>query len=600
MIKKRVAELVDIERDINPYDVVALYAGVGSGKNTFIEGYHSETENVIGLAENHRVLLITSRRAKVDETKKRDNKNGNIFIKYIVETDSWNYDESRNKSVICTNAHVAKRIKETFKLGDKFTYFWNDFDYVVIDEFHSLVTDASFAESSFYLTAMIKFILTLSNKPKIILMSGTPEPAESLIQEITTNVKFNKLDLRKETGSIKPKKFQLIYKENIYAKIYGALRRNETVVYFTNHTDVIIPTIKALKKYQKKQEKIAKSIENYDDILNNLQKKTLQNDFVDSGAKQTIIDDNTAVFISKEKINETIQNDYKTIFKNSENIKDFLAKNEKLPDNIKLLITNSKAKEGININSRIDMVIIENHSIYDIAQMCGRFRNPESINCVCLVTDAEEFNSKNEYYSAEEYETQFEISNLNSYFQSILETESSEDIKNFKDYINDNRIFIKHNPFTNSFEMDKCYIESLHNLYKSQNDYYWTIQKLDSHLPTFHNDFLNYFDEDTNKLLPHYNIPQYFTPAEFLEKFLANNIIVDNENPIPVLDRYSLSTEEKDWIFVFFNIILTEYFNQSQQFVRFGDLMKFFGYRVTPSDKKSNDKTTYTLTKLKS
>ena len=86
MEKKRVYELIDIERDIKPYHVIGIYSGVGSGKNSFIEGYHEKGKDCVGLAETSRVLFITSRRAKVDETIKRDeeeNKGHRLFIKYL-------------------------------------------------------------------------------------------------------------------------------------------------------------------------------------------------------------------------------------------------------------------------------------------------------------------------------------------------------------------------------------------------------------------------------------------------------------------------------------------------------------------------------------
>ena len=73
MEEKGVYEWIDIERDTKPYHVIGIYSGVGSGKNSFIEGYHKQGENHLGLAEISRVLFVTSRRAKVDETINRDN-----------------------------------------------------------------------------------------------------------------------------------------------------------------------------------------------------------------------------------------------------------------------------------------------------------------------------------------------------------------------------------------------------------------------------------------------------------------------------------------------------------------------------------------------
>ena len=40
--KKRVSDLIVMERDLLPYGVTAIYAGVGAGKNSFVEGYHKD------------------------------------------------------------------------------------------------------------------------------------------------------------------------------------------------------------------------------------------------------------------------------------------------------------------------------------------------------------------------------------------------------------------------------------------------------------------------------------------------------------------------------------------------------------------------------
>jgi len=44
--KKRVAKLIDVERDLLSHGVTAIYAGVGAGKNSLVEGYHDEEEDL--------------------------------------------------------------------------------------------------------------------------------------------------------------------------------------------------------------------------------------------------------------------------------------------------------------------------------------------------------------------------------------------------------------------------------------------------------------------------------------------------------------------------------------------------------------------------
>lgn len=105
-MKKYVSQLIDIERDIMPHGITAIWSGVGSGKNGFIEGIHrevikedgtSERMDFRGLAERYRVLLITSRKAKVTETEKRHEKDLGSYLTDVRLIDDVNFDEYENK-----------------------------------------------------------------------------------------------------------------------------------------------------------------------------------------------------------------------------------------------------------------------------------------------------------------------------------------------------------------------------------------------------------------------------------------------------------------------------------------------------------------------
>ena len=56
--KPYLSDVIDYDRDIAPHRVIEIVAGVGAGKNHWVEEI---------LMKQHRVLLITSRKAKVDE-----------------------------------------------------------------------------------------------------------------------------------------------------------------------------------------------------------------------------------------------------------------------------------------------------------------------------------------------------------------------------------------------------------------------------------------------------------------------------------------------------------------------------------------------------
>lgn len=62
---KYLSDAIDYKRDIEPNFFVQIFAGVGSGKNYFIE---SMIKGTLEGCPRQTVLLITSRKAKVQET----------------------------------------------------------------------------------------------------------------------------------------------------------------------------------------------------------------------------------------------------------------------------------------------------------------------------------------------------------------------------------------------------------------------------------------------------------------------------------------------------------------------------------------------------
>ena len=66
MERPRLPEVIDYEREIAPYTLTMIYAGLGSGKNT-LAGYLMNGNEEYNLPKLN-VLLITSRKAKEVET----------------------------------------------------------------------------------------------------------------------------------------------------------------------------------------------------------------------------------------------------------------------------------------------------------------------------------------------------------------------------------------------------------------------------------------------------------------------------------------------------------------------------------------------------
>lgn len=188
--KIRLCDVIDYEKNISPFPLVKLYSGVGSGKSYFA------SKMILGSTEykipEQNVLLITSRRSKVEETlkemgesvKEKITKNGNLSIdifdtgeerpeqykKYLKEikiTDDFGVEHTvltYNKSVICTNSYIAAYLHYVHDPQDPTTHIWNKFDAIIIDEVHSLVTDATYQSASFSVLSLIKEYLFINPK----------------------------------------------------------------------------------------------------------------------------------------------------------------------------------------------------------------------------------------------------------------------------------------------------------------------------------------------------------------------------------------------------------------------------------------------------
>ena len=211
--KTTICDVVNYETEIKPFPLVKIYSGVGSGKSHFASAMITGSKEY-GIPE-HNVLLITSRRAKVEETlkemgslvKEKITKNGNLALE-VWETGEWEpleYEKYRkevkqmvddfgeisfstyNKSVVCTNAFISGYLRYVYDPENPLTHIWNKFDAIVIDEVHSLVTDSTYQSATFDVLALIHEYLRLYKNNSLqdcackhlILMTGTPQPFET-------------------------------------------------------------------------------------------------------------------------------------------------------------------------------------------------------------------------------------------------------------------------------------------------------------------------------------------------------------------------------------------------------------------------------------
>ena len=364
----RLCDLMDIEKDIiqSEQHLFIISAGTSAGKTTLIEGYHGANGDYTGLAEKFKVALITSRKQKVKETTA---KHHDSFLNDLREIGALIHWDSENRNVTCTNAHIYQYAIEHFNKDNKLTYFWREFDFIVIDECHSICTDAPFAHCALTVKHLIEAVLSDCQengiKTKIILMTATPEPIEWMYEELKGKV----FDFRQQTSFLKPSQINVLSYELIKERIGESISKNETTMYYMAHLDKLFDLIKYAKTRGMDEEQIAVSISD------------------------------------KSKLTE-LKRKYPIVYKNMELLETTLSQEEVLPSRFKLILTNGKCKEAINIRTVIDFLVIESHYFVDIKQIYGRFRL--GVKDVSVVSDARQFRL-NEHF---EQEVEYYESNL--------------------------------------------------------------------------------------------------------------------------------------------------------------------------------------------
>lgn len=347
---------------------VVIVSGVGSGKTTWVK----ET-----LAGRGRVLFITSRRAKADED--------------LADSDFERLENGINEDnlYITTNAgleHLLRDIYcERFNNGiDDSAYerLMAAFDYLVVDEVHSIATDSSFAHSSFTVHAFMHYCL---DKGKVVIgLTGTFEPMKDFYQRNEWNI----LDLREECRSVYPSKISLINDDWKYFYMGEFCLNNDRhakAVYFTNRKDSIPSLIhEVVSRHIVTASEIAV-------IVASSSKKSFQNEL-------------------REAFGEEIRSQFQIevseadqIIGQSERTYNRITEEKVIPEDCRLLISTSTLREGIDIENPNVTVFIENHILTNIIQYTGRIRKGN--NEVYIIRDAQEHSVRHDsllYYYAED------------------------------------------------------------------------------------------------------------------------------------------------------------------------------------------------------
>ena len=126
-MKKHLKDVLNFEKDVKPYKIVQINAGVGAGKSSWIESI-----------ENQRILLITSRAITANVQAERFGA-GRWITRDDMRVMHFYSGRGLTYKYIVTNAVIERYAKEIYDVRDKETYLWDCFDLIILDEAHSLI-----------------------------------------------------------------------------------------------------------------------------------------------------------------------------------------------------------------------------------------------------------------------------------------------------------------------------------------------------------------------------------------------------------------------------------------------------------------------------
>ena len=370
--QKRVSDVVDLERDILPYRLIQLVAGVGAGKNYWVRECLLKEKNP-KTKKLFNILLITSRAVTADVQAANMKANRWIDLEALQKKGIGTKEQ---KTVVVTNSGIEYFIKNKYQIDDFTTHIWNYFDFIVLDEAHSLATDAVFADAPFYVLQFLKQALIHSKDCHVILMTGTPRPVEwlfAMLKELLENDnEANFLNIYDECRHIDPHHIILERRISAFSDIVQELKRGHRILYFAKTIRRIKELYEKLIK-DKRLKELGITARNigiaYADNKSNQKRETwgLQNSDEKSHAlsENEVGEDNTGK--SKWFSAETL--------KIKDQIRASIADKGIIPDEIKILLTTSTFKEGVDIcNEDIKVVFAESMIPAELVQMAGRLR----------------------------------------------------------------------------------------------------------------------------------------------------------------------------------------------------------------------------------
>lgn len=324
-MKKHLKDVLNFEKDVKPYKIVQINAGVGAGKSSWIESI-----------DNQRILLITSRAITANVQAERFGA-GRWITKDDMMLMRFKSSKGKTYKYIVTNAVIERYAKEIYDVRDEKTYLWDYFDLIILDEAHSLITDASFSDAPFHVYDFM-YQAEYRGTCHLIFMTGTPDPIENIFAPKTVNGgEYKKYDFFNDCISVVPRKVTLFPYCKIAGKLFDELIGGKRIIYFAN-------TISGIKK--------------------------IYNQLTSLGVAESIMG------VTFAPGNSSGKNDFRELHgEDAEYLQDYIRKNEAIPQEIQILLTTSVNREGVNINDDdIDEMFAESSERTELIQMAGRVR----------------------------------------------------------------------------------------------------------------------------------------------------------------------------------------------------------------------------------
>ena len=109
---------------------------------------------------------------------------------------------------------------------------------IVLDECHSLSTDATFADAPFHIEKFIRFAIKQDSECKFIFMTGMLSPIKWLLDD--QGDRIHVVDYFGLCHHVTPKHVEVISKNFAKRKILSTLGRGGHIVFFVNSIDSMV------------------------------------------------------------------------------------------------------------------------------------------------------------------------------------------------------------------------------------------------------------------------------------------------------------------------------------------------------------------------